>query len=112
MKLRVVLCILAFLVFSVGTFAARSEPLAFRAQQASPQEHQSVSGTISVVGDASFSVRVAKADRTEPVVQFLVDDKTRVEGKLEVGAKVQVEYRSDNGSNIAEHIVVTPSSGK
>lgn len=44
-------------------------------------------------------------------MQFLVDDKTRMEGKLAIGAQAMVEYRSDGGQNIAVHVVVTPSSG-
>jgi hypothetical protein len=44
-------------------------------------------------------------------VQFLVDDKTTVEGKLSVGARATVEYRSSEGKNIAVHVIVTPASG-
>jgi hypothetical protein len=33
-------------------------------------------------------------------VQFLVDDKTKVEGKLSVGTQATVEYRSNEGKNI------------
>jgi hypothetical protein len=40
-----------------------------------------------------------------------VDDKTKVEGKLTIGAQAMVEYRSDSGKNIAVHVVVTPASG-
>ena len=41
----------------------------------------------------------------------LVDDKTTVEGKLAVGAKATVEYRSTDGKNIAVHVIVTPVTG-
>jgi len=44
-------------------------------------------------------------------VEFLVDDKTKVEGKLTIGAQAMVEYRSDDGKNVAVHVVVTPASG-
>ena len=43
-------------------------------------------------------------------MEFLVDDKTKVEGKLTVGAQAMVEYRSDSGKNVAVHVVVTPAS--
>jgi hypothetical protein len=71
---------------------------------------QSLSGKIASVGDAKFSVQVTK-DQDVNTVQFLVDDKTKVEGKLAVGAQATVEYRSDEGKNIAVHVVVTLSSG-
>jgi len=44
-------------------------------------------------------------------VQFLVDGKTKVEGKLAGGAEATVEYRSEEGKNIAVRVIVTPASG-
>ena len=44
-------------------------------------------------------------------VQFLVDGKTKIQGKLAAGAEVTVEYRSEEGSNIALRVMVTPGSG-
>ena len=40
-----------------------------------------------------------------------MDDKTKVEGKLAIGAQALEEYRSDSGRNSAVHVVVTPASG-
>jgi len=74
-------------------------------------ENQSISGKISSVGDASFSLEIAKDNQAPQTVQFLVDDKTKVEGKLAIGAQAVVEYRADSGKNVAVHVVVTPSSG-
>jgi len=71
---------------------------------------QSLSGKIASVGDAEFSVQVTK-DQDVNTVQFLVDDKTKVEGKLAVGAQATVEYRSNADKNIAVHVIVTPASG-
>jgi hypothetical protein len=71
---------------------------------------QSLSGKIASVGDAEFSVQVTK-DQDVNTVQFLVDDKTKVEGKLAVGAQATVEYRSNEGKNIAVRVIVTPASG-
>jgi len=51
-------------------------------------------------------------NRDASTVQFAVDDKTKVDGKLAVGAQVTVEYRSDAGKNIAIHVIVTPATGK
>ncbi|HEX7697094.1 MAG TPA: hypothetical protein VF394_06835 [Candidatus Acidoferrum sp.] len=52
-----------------------------------------------------------KKDKDVNTVQFLVDGKTQVEGKLVVGAQATVEYRSDAGKNIAVRVIVTPASG-
>jgi hypothetical protein len=73
-------------------------------------DNQSLSGKISSIGDAQFSVDVLK-DKDVNTIQFLVDDKTRVDGKLSVGAQATVEYRSDSGKNIAVRVIVTPASG-
>jgi hypothetical protein len=73
-------------------------------------DHESLSGTISSIGDAQFSVDVTK-EKDVNTIQFLVDDHTKVEGKLTVGALATVEYRSADGKNIAVHVVVTPRSG-
>jgi hypothetical protein len=71
---------------------------------------QSLSGKIASVGDAEFSVQVTKGQDVN-TVQFLVDDKTKVEGKLAVGAQATVEYRSNADKNIAVRVIVTPTSG-
>jgi hypothetical protein len=74
-----------------------------------PTEHGSVSGRISAIGDASFSVDVKKSQDLV-TLQFFIDDTTKVEGKLEVGAKATVDYRTDAGNNIALHVVVQPAN--
>jgi hypothetical protein len=90
-------------------------PLSAAGHDASrPAENQSVSGQISSVGDAAFAINVTndKQDKQgAQTVEFLVDDKTKVEGKLTIGAQAMVEYRSDSGKNIAVHVVVTAASG-
>lgn len=73
-------------------------------------DNQSLAGKISSVGDAQFSLDVLK-DKDVNTFQFLVDDHTKVEGKLAVGAQATVEYRSDAGKNIAVRVIVTPASG-
>jgi hypothetical protein len=72
-------------------------------------EHGSVSGKISAIGDASFSVDVKKSQDLV-TLQFLIDDATKVEGRLEVGSMATVDYRTDDGNNIALHVVVQPSN--
>jgi hypothetical protein len=72
-------------------------------------EHASVSGKISAIGDASFSVDVKKS-QDQVTLQFLIDDTTKVEGRLEVGSVATVDYRTDDGNNIATHVVVQPAN--
>ena len=103
---------LATLFLLCFTVAVWSQPLPSKASKAlmnEEAESQSVSGKISSVGDASFSIDVKNSQDTS-TVQFLVDGKTVVEGKLAVGQQAMVEYHSEDGKNIATHVVVqTPT---
>jgi hypothetical protein len=112
MRFRAILT-LATIFMTCFTIALYSQPLASSKTAAEPRppENQSVSGQISSVGDAAFSLTTKKENAGTKTVEFLVDDKTRVEGKLTIGAQAMVEYRSDGGNNIAVHVVVTPASG-
>jgi phosphosulfolactate synthase (CoM biosynthesis protein A) len=114
MRFRAILSVstLFLLFFTIAAFA---ESQSREGLSKGFPANQSVSGKIASVGDAAFTVSVTpgkqQADKDKPqAVEFLVDDKTRVEGKLDVGANVLVEYRSDSGRNIAVHVVVTPAS--
>lgn len=73
-------------------------------------EVQSLTGKVASVGDAEFSLEVRK-DQQDVKVKFLVDGNTKIEGKLSIGAHATVEYRSEDGYNIATRISVLPSSG-
>ena len=99
---------LATLFLVCSTVAVWAQAKSSRALSA--PENQSVSGKISAIGDAAFSVDVQKDQKVE-TVQFLIDGDTKMDGKLTVGAQASVEYRSDEGSNIAVHVVVESSSG-
>jgi len=72
-------------------------------------ENQSVTGKIAVIRDAEFSVRVGK-DKEAKTMRFLIDENTKVEGRLVEGAQVSVEYTTEKGDNFAVHVVVTPPS--
>lgn len=111
MKLRTILT-LTTLFLACFTFAVFSEAAGETTLASHASENQSVSGKIITVGDAMFSMSVAGENQKAQTVQFFVDGKTRMEGKLSVGAQAMVEYRSENGQNIAVHVVVTPSSGE
>ena len=93
-------------------FAAGSEPLRsqprnkhydLRCDRAT--QNGSVSGRISSVGDASFSVDV-KESKDLVTLRFLIDDNTKIEGKLEVGSMATVDYRTADAHNVAVHVVV------
>jgi len=81
--------------------AARSAPTA--------ADNPSQSGKIASIGDAAFSLEVSTG-RERKTIEFLVDDDTKVEGKLQVGAQATVDYRSADGRNIAVHVVVKSAS--
>ena len=111
MRLRTVLS-LASLFLLCFTAAVWSVPLL-----AEPSDNttrvpavQSVSGKIATVGDAEFALEV-KQNQKAATVQFLVDGNTKVDGKLVIGAQATVEFRSEDGKNIATHVVVMPASG-
>jgi hypothetical protein len=42
-------------------------------------------------------------------MQFLIDDTTKIDGRLEIGSMATVDYRTDGGNNMALHIVVQPA---
>ncbi len=112
MRFRTSLC-LATLFLVCFTITAWSTPLPAQSAAVNLQptpDKQSLSGPIASVGDREFSVQVRK-DQGVNTVQFLVDGKTKVEGKLAVGAEVTVEYRSEEGRNIALRVIVAPGSG-
>jgi hypothetical protein len=93
----------ACLGVAISSDALASQPHSRLFKEAT--EHGSVSGKISAIGDASFSVDVKKS-QDQVTLQFLIDDTTKVEGRLEVGSNATVDYRTDEGNNIALHVVV------
>jgi hypothetical protein len=105
--LFIVTVFMACLGVAVSSDALASQPHSRLFKEAT--ERGSVSGKISAIGDASFSVDVKKS-QDSVTLQFLIDDTTKVEGRLEVGSQATVDYRTDNGNNIATHVVVQPSS--
>ena len=112
MRFRTSLC-LATLFLVCFTMAAWCTPLPAHSAAVNLQptpDKQSLSRQMASVGDREFSVQVRK-DQGVNTVQFLVDGKTKVQGKLAVGAEVNVGYRSEEGSNIALRVMVTPGSG-
>jgi hypothetical protein len=107
MRIRTILT-LATLFLTCFTVAAWSTPLinqpASRPFDPATQNGY-VSGRISSMGGASFSVDVKKSQDLV-TLKFLIDDATKIEGKLVVGSAVTVDYRNDGADNIAVHVVV------
>lgn len=107
MRFRTMLT-LATLFLTCFTIAVWSTPLA--AQPVSrpfdpATQKGSVSGRISSIGDASFTVDV-KQSHDVVTLTFFIDDNTKMDGKLDVGSIATVDYRSDDGNNIATRVVV------
>lgn len=113
MRFRTILSLATLFLtcFTVAVFARPLPPNEARYNTNRAPENQSVSGKIASVGDAAFAISITKENQGQQTAEFLVDDKTKVEGKLAVGAQAMVEYRSDSGKNVAVHVVVTPTSG-
>jgi hypothetical protein len=113
MRFRTILSLTTFFLacFTLAVFAQTSPANAAGHSTSLAPENQSVAGQIASVGDAAFAISITKDNQKPETVEFFVDDKTKVEGKLTIGAQAMVEYRSDSGKNIAVHVVVTPASG-
>jgi hypothetical protein len=107
--LFIVTVFVACLSVAISSDALASQPHSDFLKSREASEHGSVSGKISAIGDASFSVDVRKSQDVV-TLQFLIDDTTKVEGRLEVGTMATVDYRTDDGNNIALHVVVHPSN--
>ena len=112
MRFRTVLS-LASLFLVLFTLAVWTEPMGSQplpALSRSAPVNQTVAGRISSVGDASFALEVKKNQDVQSL-QFMVDQNTKVEGKLTVGANATVEYSSVEGRNLALHVIVQQTSG-
>lgn len=112
MRFRTILT-LATVFLSCFTVAVWSEPLTPQPLSRSYElatQNGSVSGKISSIGAASFSIDVKKSQDLVNL-RFLIDDTTRVDGKLEVGSIATVDYRTDGENNIALHVVVQLAVG-
>lgn len=112
MRFRIVLTLVTLFMITFLTaclsVAVSFEALASQPGNGSATERGSISGKISSVGDALFSVDVRKSEDVA-TLQFVIDDSTKVEGKLEVGAMATVDYRTNGTKNVALHIVVQPA---
>lgn len=111
MRFRTALSLATLLVvcFTVASWATPAPDRLVQARLAPAPDNPSQSGKIASIGDAAFSLEVTNGQEKK-TVEFLVDDDTKVEGKLEVGSHATVEYRSADGRNVAVHVVVKPAA--
>jgi len=117
MRFQIILTLVSLFILTVfmaslgmtTSSGARSVQPLGRFSQPYATEHGSVSGKISSIGDASFAVEVRKGQDLV-TFQFLVDDTTKVDRRLEVGSMATVEYRTDGGNNIALRVLVQPAA--
>lgn len=103
---------LASMFVICSTVASRATPVPARlipGRVVPAPDNPSQTGKIASIGDAAFSLEVTNGQERK-TIEFLVDDDTKVEGKLQVGSQATVEYRSADGRNIAVHVVVKPAS--
>src|SRR6266850_1631356 len=80
-RTSLVLATLFVVCFTIAAWSAPLPALPGAGHLSPPPENQSLSGTVAAIGDAEFSLQVGK-NQDVNTVQFLVDDKTKVEGKL------------------------------
>jgi hypothetical protein len=111
MRFRTILT-LAILFLTCLTVAVWSAPPS--AQPAGRPHHSAtqkatVTGKISSVGDGSFAVDVKNSEDVV-TIKFLIDDSTKFDGRLEVGAVATVDYRTEDVHNIAIRVIVKPAA--
>ncbi len=112
MKTRWLFCLAGI----AGTLAAgtcwagpyTATPIAVLTAQITQQvdKTQTVSGTITSVGDNSFSIEVKEGDATK-TMEFLTNQDTKIEGELKTGATARVTYRVDGNKNVATQVIVS-----
>ena len=100
----VVAFILSFFLILATAGVASAVPTA-KASAVAGAETQAVSGTVTSVSDTSL---VVNSEGKE--VTFELRPDTQIEGKVAQGAKVTVEYRVEEGKNIAVRVTVSASS--
>jgi Domain of unknown function (DUF5666) len=73
-------------------------------------ESSSVTGKVATVNGSRFTLELNR-NQNPNKFEFVMDSNTRIEGKLDVGAHVTVDYRAEGQQLVATHVVVLPASG-
>jgi hypothetical protein len=83
---------------------AEAEPL-----RNSP-EPSSVSGRVATVHDSQFTLELNR-NQNPNKLEFVIDSRTKIEGKLAIGAQATVDYPAEGQRLFATRVVVLPASG-
>lgn len=113
-KLFCVVALAGLMVLPVPatSHAASAQPYAQAQAQQQNEQSKTASGTVTAIGadKKSFSMEVNDNNSTNPM-QFVIDNKTQVQGRVGVGTKANVQYQPTNdGKNLA--LSVAPQSGQ
>jgi hypothetical protein len=79
-------------------------------QQSDPgQQHvtptQSVTGKLVAISDKQLTLEV-QGDTTSDPMDFVVDGSTKVDGNVQPGSMVSVDYRTQDNRRIATHVML------
>ena len=74
------------------------------------QEPFSVSGIITKLSGSRFTLSL-EHNQEFGNHEFRIESNTRMEGRLAVGSRINVEYRTEGRQLVATHVVVLPASG-
>ncbi len=105
-KTLLLIAALALMTVSASTWTAPMNLLTASLLAAEGQT-ATASGKITAVSDTSFALEVKKESESAGQTQtmnFVIDKNTKIEGNLEVGAQATVEYRIENGQNVATSV--------
>jgi len=71
-------------------------------QAAQDEKAQSVSGTVEAIGSdhRSFTLEVGDGD-AKNTMEFVLDDNSKVQGRIVAGTLVAVTYQQNGGKNVA-----------
>lgn len=113
--LRQVLCgsVLAALMICPAAFPAQPHARQSQNQQQQNAQMKTVSGTVTAIGNdrKSFSMDVKDNNSQTKKMQFYIDQKTQVQGRVGIGTQATVQYEPTNdGRNVA--VNVAPAAGQ
>lgn len=78
-------------------------------QQDQNQQHvtptQSVTGKLVAISDKQLTLEV-QGDTTSDPMDFVVDSSTKVDGNVQPGSTVSVDYRTQDNKRIATHVML------
>jgi len=103
--------ILVALIMMLGLSVVPAFSMNLKAlQQSDPgQQHvtptQSVTGKLVAISDKQLTLEV-QGDNTSDPMDFVVDSSTKVDGNVQPGSMVSVDYRTQDNKRIATHVML------